>query len=164
VRGVLSLKTQNKSLTKALRHNATEAEKKLWYHLRNRKVLGAKFRRQQSFGPYILDFYCAELKLAVELDGGQHGGTKGIIRDEQRDEYLKQEGVIVLRFWNNQLFDEFEGVLDMIYTTLKGQTPHPNPLPQGERERSSTTRECAEGSAQPSSPRGREGHLKANSH
>src|ERR1039457_1964198 len=93
VRGVETLKTQNESLTKALRHNPTEAEKKLWYHLRNRKVLRAKFRRQQSFWPYILDFYCAESKLAVGLDGGQHGKPKGIIQDEQRDEYLKQEGV-----------------------------------------------------------------------
>ncbi|HXI85701.1 MAG TPA: endonuclease domain-containing protein [Verrucomicrobiae bacterium] len=120
---------------KALRHNPTEAEKKLWSHLRNRQVLGAKFRRQQSFGPYILDFYCAELKLAIELDGGQHGGAKGIIQDEQRDEYLKQEGVTVLRFWNNQVFDEFEGVLNVIYVTLENCTPHPNPLPQGERGR-----------------------------
>jgi very-short-patch-repair endonuclease len=127
------LKTQNKSLAKTLRHNPTEAEKKLWRHLRNRQVLGAKFRRQQSFGPYILDFYCAESKLAIELDGGQHGEPKWTIQDEQRDEYLKQEGVTVLRFWNNQVFHEFEGVLEMIYTTLGNRTPHPNPLPQGER-------------------------------
>ena len=137
MRGIQSLKTQNKPLTKALRHNPTEAEKKLWRHLRNRQILNAKFRRQQSFGPYILDFYCAESKLAIELDGGQHAGSKGIIRDEQRDEYLKQEGVIVLRFWNTQLHHEFEGVLDMICTTLESRTPHPNPLPPGERGRSS---------------------------
>ena len=133
VRGAETLKTQNKSLTKALRHNPTEAERKLWYHLRNRRILGAKFRRQRSFGPYILDFYCAESKLAIELDGGRHGEPKGIIQDEQRDEYLKQEGVTVLRFWNNQLSDEFEGVIDVIYATLERRTPHPDPLPQGER-------------------------------
>jgi len=157
VRGVESLKTQNKSLVKALRHSPTEAEKKLWYHLRDRKVLGAKFRRQQSFGSYILDFYCAESKLAIELDGGQHGKPKGIVQDEQRDKYLKEEGVTVLRFWNNQLFDEFEGVLDMIYTTLKGRTPHPNPLPQGERER------LAKQKDQPNShPGGRGRHMRKN--
>jgi len=65
------------------------------------------------------------------------GGSKGMIYDKQRDQYLKQEGVTVLRFWNNQLIHEFEGVIEMIYTTLKGRTPHPNPLPQGERGRGS---------------------------
>ena len=158
--GVGTLKTQNRSFVKTFRHNPIEAEKKLWYHLRNRRVLGAKFRRQQSFGPYILDFYCAESKLAIELDGGQHGKLKGIIQDEQRDEYLKQEGVTVLRFWNNQVFDEIEGVLDMIYTMLERRTPHPNPLPQGERERSYVD----ELHSNPLSQGGREGHLKADSY
>jgi len=134
VRGVESLKTQHKPLVKALRRRPTDAEKKLWQRLRNRQILGAKFRRQQPFGPYILDFYCAESKLAIELDGGQHGGPKVAGEDKQRDEYLKQEGVVVLRFWNNQLFYEFEAVIEMIYTTLEKRTPHPNPLPQGERD------------------------------
>ena len=130
---MLPLKAQNKPLIKALRHNPTETEKKLWSRLRNRQLSGAKFRRQQSFGPYILDFYCAESKLAVELDGGQHNRPERAAHDKHRDEYLKQEGVTILRFWNNQLFDEFEGVLDVILTALKSKTPHPNPLPQGER-------------------------------
>jgi very-short-patch-repair endonuclease len=156
------LKTQNKSLTKALRHNPTEAEKKLWYHLRNRKALDAKFRRQQSFGPYILDFYCTESKLAIELDGGQHAKAKGIAQDEQRDEYLREEGVTVLRFWNNQLFDEFEGVLDMIYATLERLTPHPNPLPQGERERSARQKDAQRDRPCSSSQECRGRHLRKN--
>jgi very-short-patch-repair endonuclease len=128
------LKTQHKPLVKTLRHHPTDAEKKLWRHLRNRQILGAKFRRQQPFGPYILDFYCAESKLAIELDGGQHGEPNTAGEDKQRDEYLKQEGVMVLRFWNNQLFCEFDGVIDVIQATLEKRTPHPNPLPQGERD------------------------------
>jgi very-short-patch-repair endonuclease len=133
VRGIEPLKTQHKPLVKALRRHPTDAEKKLWRHLRNRQISGAKFRRQQPFGPYILDFYCAESKLAIELDGGQHSKLKGAAQDKQRDEYLKEEGVTVLRFWNNQLLCEFEGVIEMICTTLEGRSPHPNPLPQGER-------------------------------
>ncbi|MGD1017910.1 MAG: endonuclease domain-containing protein [Verrucomicrobiia bacterium] len=127
------MKTQHEPLVKALRRHPTDAEKKLWQHLRNRQISGAKFRRQQSFGPYVLDFYCPESRLAIELDGGQHGETSGVARDKQRDEYLRHEGVTVLRFWNNQLFHEFEGVIEMICTTLESRTPHPNPLPQGER-------------------------------
>jgi len=145
VRGVAALKTLNKPLVKALRRHPTEAEKKLWRHLRNRQISGAKFRGQQPFGPYILDFYCAESKLAIELDGGQHGMTKHTRQDEQRDEYLKQEGVTVLRFWNNQIFEEVEGVLDMIYATLESRTPHPNPLPQGERGQPPAKRKISPG-------------------
>jgi len=133
VRGSEPLKTQNRPLVKTLRRHPTDAEKKLWQHLRNRQLSGAKFRRQQPFGPYILDFYCAGSKLAIELDGGQHGEPKGAWQDKQRDEYLKQEGVTVLRFWNNQVFHEFEGVIEVVCATLESRTPHPNPLPQGER-------------------------------
>ena len=133
MRGVVALKSQNQPLVKALRRNPTEAEKKLWRHLRNRQILGAKFRRQQPFGPYILDFYCPEARLSVELDGGQHGVMSGACRDRRRDEYLKREGVMVLQFWNDQVFREFDGVLETIRTTLEERTPHPNPLPQGER-------------------------------
>ncbi len=113
------LRTQNQQFAKLLRRNQTDAEKKLWHHLRNRQLAGAKFRRQQPFGPYILDFYCAEARLAIELDGGQHSAPDGIKNDIQRDEYLKKEGVSVLRFWNNQISDEFEGVLELICATLE---------------------------------------------
>jgi very-short-patch-repair endonuclease len=133
VRGIEPLKMQNKPLVRTLRGHPTDGEKKLWQHLRNRQLSGAKFGRQQPFGPYILDFYCAESKLAVELDGGQHGEPKGVRQDKQRDEYLKREGVTVLRYWNNQVFHEFEGVIEVICATLKSRTLHPNPLPQGKR-------------------------------
>ncbi len=132
------MKTQHKPLVKALRRHPTDAEKKLWYHLRNRQISGAKFRRQQPFGPYILDFYCAASQLAIELDGGQHGNPKRVKEDKQRDEYLQQQGVTVLRFWNDQLFHGFDGVIEMIHTALENRTPHPNPLPQGERDSKDT--------------------------
>jgi very-short-patch-repair endonuclease len=127
------LKTPNKAFARTLRREPTEAERKLWRHLRNRQLAGTKFRRQQPFGPYVLDFYCAESKLAIELDGGQHAGPQGIDADRLRNEYLKREGLTVLRFWNNQVFEEFDGVLETIINAVPNHTPHPNPLPQGER-------------------------------
>jgi very-short-patch-repair endonuclease len=114
------MRTANHGLVKALRRNPTDAEKKLWRMLRNRQLTGRKFRRQQSYGPYILDFYCAELKLAIELDGGQHGMPEGIKHDTHRDQYLQQEGVMILRFWNCQVIQDFETVIETIHRTLEG--------------------------------------------
>lgn len=73
-----------------------------------------KFRRQQQIGPYIVDFYCSELKLVIEADGGQHGGPS----DQKRDHFLQQEGIFVLRFWNNDITQNKNGVWDKISTTI----------------------------------------------
>ncbi len=100
-----------KSRRQELRKNQTDAEKFLWKNLRN-KNLGYKFTRQFSFGPYILDFYCAEKRLAVELDGLQHLEDKEY--DKQRDEYLLLNDIKVLRFWNSEVNANIESVLNKI--------------------------------------------------
>ncbi len=90
---------------------------------------GFKFRRQHPIGRYVVDFVNLEKKVVVELDGGQHALDPG---DKIRDEWLRTEGYKVLRFWDNQVFSNLEGVLENIRDALL--TPHPDPLPQGERE------------------------------
>jgi very-short-patch-repair endonuclease len=94
-----------------LRRNQTDAEKAIWTHLKNRQFCSARFFRQYSIGPYILDFYCPSLKLAVELDGGQHLQRKSREYDAARTEYLKVHGIEVLRFWNNEVLSNIDGVL-----------------------------------------------------
>lgn len=101
-----------------MRAGMTDAEALMWQLLRNRRVAGAKFRRQHPMGRFILDFYCDEKKLAVEIDGGQHAET--LDYDRARDEWLQRKGVRVLRFWNNQVLNETEGVMEVIYAALVG--------------------------------------------
>ena len=117
-----------------LRRNQTDTEKHLWHSIRNRQLAGFKFRRQQPIATYIVDFVCLEHKLVVELDGGQHTGQQGY--DAERTRILNTQGFKVLRFWNNEVFENLEGVLSVILRELQGytSTPHPYPLPQGERE------------------------------
>ena len=96
-----------------LRRQSTDVETRLWQRLRN-KQLGVDFRRQHPAGQFVLDFYCPELHLAIELDGGQHGSRDGKQQDARRDEWLGQRGVMVLRFWNSDLVENFPGVLETI--------------------------------------------------
>ena len=103
-----------KHLRRELRKNQTDAEKALWTHVRNRKLQGMRFIRQYSVGHYILDFYCPELKTAIELDGGQHNEIGGKAYDFIRAEYLKAHGIDVLRFWNNDVLKNIQGVLTKI--------------------------------------------------
>ena len=116
-------------LAKKLRHNQTEAESKLWQILRNKQLENFKFRRQQQIGSYIVDFVCLEKNLIIELDGGQHGEESAILKDKERTEFLNKEGFKVLRFWNNEVFENTEGVIDDIYDSLTH--PHPTLSPQG---------------------------------
>jgi len=109
-----------KSRRKELRSDETPEEKLLWMKLR-RKNLGNKFSRQYSAGPYILDFYCPEKRLAIELDGFQHLGNKDY--DRERDEYLLLNDIKVLRFWNNQISDNMDGVLAEIKSALSSFPP-----------------------------------------
>ena len=111
---------------RGLRRDTTDAEAVLWRHLRNRSLAGRKFRRQHSLGRYIVDFVCLETFLVVEVDGGQHAADKD--RDVRRTEWLNSEGFRVLRFWNNEVLSNIDGVLITIESALKG--PHPNPLPR----------------------------------
>ena len=95
-----------------LRKNQTDAERLLWQHLRNRQMLGQKFRRQFSIDTYIVDFVCLEVKLIVELDGGQH--AEQIEYDHRRTEQLQKRGFKIIRFWNNEVLQNTTGVLEAI--------------------------------------------------
>ncbi|MGL6020788.1 MAG: endonuclease domain-containing protein [Gibbsiella quercinecans] len=113
-----------------LRAMMTPAEKTAWLGLRDRRLGGYKFRRQLPIGPYIVDFVCLQRKLIVELDGGQHMEQAGY--DARRTRYLEQHGFKVLRFWNNEVFDNWSGVQAVILQHLCEGPPHPGPLPKGE--------------------------------
>lgn len=101
----------HKQRARELRTTATDAEVRLWCCLRSGRLGGLKFRRQHPLPPYILDFYCEAAKLAVELDGSQHGGEN----DAARTLDLERKGIMVLRFWNDQALKETEAVLQEIY-------------------------------------------------
>jgi phosphoribosylanthranilate isomerase/very-short-patch-repair endonuclease len=115
-----------------LRKNGTDAEALIWYFLRNRQIAGYKFRRQYPIEPYIADFACLESKLIIELDGSQHNEDAAIKKDAARTAYLESKGFKVIRFWNNDIFQNTESVLDAIWNALQQGSPHPNPLPEGE--------------------------------
>jgi very-short-patch-repair endonuclease len=116
---------------RSLRKAATDAETLLWWLLRARQVAGAKFRRQHQFGPYILDFYCHQHRLVVEVDGGQHTSSSAqVAKDAQRTAYLASRGIHVLRFTNLEVLQGAEGVIDRIWDEV--EEPSPNPLPKGE--------------------------------
>ena len=108
-----------------LRRTQTDAERAFWSKVRNGQFHGLKFFRQYSVGPYILDFYCPEKKMAVELDGGQHNLPDGREYDAERTAYLNYHGIEVVRFWNNEVLCESEGVLDSLTQRL---TPPVLPL------------------------------------
>lgn len=106
-----------------LRQQMTGAEQTLWRRLRSRQVMGAKFRRQHQFGPYILDFYCEERRLAVEVDGGQHYSSLGAEQDAARTRYLAAKGLRVLRFSNLEVLRETEAVMRRVAGALGEPSP-----------------------------------------
>ncbi len=108
-----------------LRREMTDAERKLWQALRAKRFRGVGFRRQAPLGPYIADFVCHALKMVIEVDGGQHSGSD---HDERRDAWMKREGYKVLRFWNNEVLVNLEGVLDRIGREI-ATAPSPRPSP-----------------------------------
>jgi very-short-patch-repair endonuclease len=101
-----------------LRRDSTDAEAALWVELRDRRMAGFKFRRQYPCGPYIVDFYCAELGLAIELDGGQHFSLEAQAYDARRSGYLRRNGIQVLRFQTDLVFRDRLGVLEEIARAL----------------------------------------------
>ena len=109
----------------------TDVERLLWRRLRDRQLCGHKFRRQHPLGPYVLDFFCEAAKLAVELDGGQHAITEA--KDAIRTQWLEAHGCRVLRFWNNEVLTNMDGVLKTILEAAGA--PHPGasrrPSPPG---------------------------------
>jgi len=120
-------------LAKGLRRRSTDAEQLIWSRLRAGRLEGMKFRRQHPIGPYIADFVCLERKLIIELDGSQHALPEELLKDSQRSEWLEKEGYSVLRFWDNEVLTNTEGVLEVIRERLY-RTPAPQspPLKGGE--------------------------------
>jgi very-short-patch-repair endonuclease len=114
-----------KQRRRELRQNQTEAEKAFWAQVRNRQFRGMRFFRQYSIGPYILDFYCPALKLAIELDGGQHTQDERREYDVNRTEYLKVRGIRVVRYWNH---DVLRNIDDVVKSLEKEVTPPDLPL------------------------------------
>ena len=106
---------------RVLRKNSTDAEKRLWQHIRRYQINGCKFRRQQPIGPYIVDFACLEKKLIMEVDGGQH--VLQVEDDNARTEWLRLQGFPGLRFWNNQVFKKIGGVQSSILRKLEFPNP-----------------------------------------
>ena len=122
-------------LQRNLRNNMTDAEIRLWQRLRSRQLAGCKFRRQHPYMDFVLDFVCLERCLIVEVDGGQHLENE---RDQERDKRLREAGFQILRFWNNQVLQETDAVVDAIWAALQNKRtlvlphPHPNPPLEGE--------------------------------
>jgi len=116
--------------SRTLRNHATDAERHLWQHLRRRQLGGHRFRRQVPIFGYIADFACLDAKLVIELDGGQHQEHRSY--DERRDRRIEARGFRVLRFWDNQVFQETSAVPDIILHALDSNSPHPNLPPHTE--------------------------------
>jgi very-short-patch-repair endonuclease len=112
-----------------LRRDQTDAEQRLWTKLRDRQLGGAKFRRQHPVGPFVADFCCPQRKLVVELDGGQH--AEDVAADQKRSRFLEERGFRVLRFWNHDVLQNTEAVLERIAVAMSD--PHPCPLPRRAR-------------------------------
>ena len=107
-----------------LRRNQTDAERVLWFRLRDRRLAGWKFKRQTAIDRFVVDFLCADGKLIIEIDGGQHG--QDIERDATRTEILEAMGYLVLRFWNNDVMRNMDGVLETILSTLNQPRSEPD--------------------------------------
>ncbi|HCM37420.1 MAG: hypothetical protein UV61_C0004G0038 [Candidatus Gottesmanbacteria bacterium GW2011_GWB1_43_11] len=110
-----------------LRNNQTDAERKLWSKLRKRQFFGHRFVRQFSIGKFIVDFYSPQLRVAIELDGGQHNSDQNKFYDQKRSDYLKSLGIRVVRFWDNELLNNMEGVLEKLTEHI---TPPHLPFPK----------------------------------
>ena len=134
-----SADTIRTGLARRLRRDSTSVEARLWNKLRSRAIDGHKFVRQQPLGRYIVDFVCRERRLVIEVDGGQHAESS---TDLVRDRWLREHNYRVLRFWNNDVMSNMDGVLETIAEALRAESPPPpvsacggyRPLPaSGER-------------------------------
>mgnify|MGYP006359807025 CR=1 FL=1 len=127
--------TPDATIARMLRRGQTDAERKLWFRLRDRRLAGLKFRRQMPLGRYVVDFCCESAHLIVEVDGGYH--AEAFERDQAGTRAIEAMGYLVLGFWNNDVLTNTDGVVESILDTLDKlnlSPPHPNPLPNGERE------------------------------
>ena len=107
-----------KERRRELRNNQTEAEKLLWSKLKRKQVSGCKFWRQYSVGRFIVDFYCPEKRLIIELDGGHHSAKEVKQYDLEREDFLIAHDMKIIRFWNSDVFKNLDGVLNRIYETI----------------------------------------------
>jgi very-short-patch-repair endonuclease len=116
-----------------LRRSSTDAERRLWQCLRARQLAGAKFRRQHALGPYVLDFYSPQHRLAVEVDGSSHLSPEGQLRDDVRTAYLQSQGVRVLRFTNIEVLAATDAVQERVLRAIiDDPSPQPSPRARGE--------------------------------
>lgn len=122
------LPTRARDQARRLRQTSTKPEKELWYRLRGGRLNGHKFRRQHPIPPYVADFYCDARRLIIEVDGSQHDPQM----DRKRTLYLEAQGLKVLRFWNNEVLQQMEAVLEVILHALEDRIIIPTPLPEGE--------------------------------
>lgn len=120
-------KTETKDFRRKLRKDLTKEERKIWNLVRNRKILNLKFFRQYSVGKYILDFYCPQLRICLEADGGQHSEVEDKKYDEKRGDYLLSINITVIRFWNNEVNQNIDGVYQKIYETCVQLINSPRP-------------------------------------
>ena len=121
-----------------LRRDVTDAEHKLWRHLKRLSFPHSRFRRQATIGPYFADFACHEVRLIIEVDGGQHNEAPHLAADAARNAFLNAHGYRILRFWNNEVLENIDGVLESIDEALKATsppTPDPSPPQAGGGER-----------------------------
>jgi very-short-patch-repair endonuclease len=123
--------TRTTAFAMALRKKSTDVENLLWNKLRGKQVEGLKFRRQQAIDHYIVDFVCLQKRVIIELDGGQHA-LEGC-KDSERDNSLRKNGFEVVRFWDNEVLQNIEGVLEVIRSKCLDHPPL-NPLPSREGE------------------------------
>jgi very-short-patch-repair endonuclease len=107
------------SIARTLRQNPTDAERRLWLRLRKRQLEGCRFRRQAPLGPYVVDFACLAARLVIEVDGGQHSWQAE--KDAARRSWLEANGFHVLRFWNNEVHGNLEGVLETVRRALQNR-------------------------------------------
>ena len=121
-------KLRKTNTARKLRRNSTDAEQHLWHKLRSRTLGGHKFVRQDPIGTFVVDFVCRERRLIIEVDGGQHAESA---LDVQRDSWLQNRGYRVLRFWNNDVIKNTNGVLELIAVALQAESP-PHPALEGE--------------------------------
>ena len=116
------------NLKRRLRSEMTAAEARLWSRLRAKQCEGLKFRRQHGIGPYIVDFYCPERSLVIEVDGDIHGDQHQIVRDRRRESYLKSLGLQVIRYMNDDIVKNLDGVLEDLYERVSSSSTSPGSI------------------------------------
>ena len=114
-------------IKRRLRSNMTGPETRLWLRLRARQLQGLKFRRQHGIGPYIVDFYCPEESLIIEVDGDSHADADQIVKDGQREKYLHSLGLRLLRYFNDDIVKNLDGVLEDLASRLSSRPTSPRP-------------------------------------